>query len=405
MAGIIRQTETNRAQNLLDNLKNRLGIVAESKDSVVSILAEVIGSEIETIENEIYEYFYRAALSTAESVDLDEVASSDYNITRLPATLASSNKFFFYVEDGSFGEINNGSDILIPIGTLISTTNVNENNNIVYETVEEIVLLANSTMQSFYAEAKTLGSSQNVAELSLQYHNFENYTLFEENLLKVTNTEDITNGSEEETDDFLRTRCAGQTQLQVERNKNYIYLSLLNETSLYDFEIIESHYGIGTIGVIVKGNGNGRVSQSVIDNLQRTIEDEAQHLGQEIIFSNALKVNFRIEIDCTSINKDLGDFQKTNLELNIKQRVFELLKEQETNNIISFSVLESSLKQEFAIINNASNESIFSSIFTSVEDGNYGTPEQRRLNSNSNLIIDRDQYIGTDMTITVNVGF
>lgn len=401
--GVIAQREKNRKQNLLDTLKTRLKINTNYKDSVLSILAEVVGGEIERIENEIYDHFYKTSLSNAENIDLDEVGSSEYNISRLPATLANSNKFFFYVLTGSFGDINNSSDITIPSGTLISTSNSSTSNEVVYATTEEIVLSATNNNQSFYAEAQTLGSSQNITELSLQFHNFTNYIEYDENSLKVTNTETITNGSDEETDEFFRTRCAGQAQLQVERNKNYIYLTLLKETDVYDFEIIESFYGIGTIGVVVKGGGNGPVSDAVLNNLNDMIQDEAQHLGQFIGFTRAFKVNFRVEIDCTATNTNLTQIEKSNLELEIAERFFEILKEQEVTNFISFGAIESALKNEFSLVSSASNLTIISSIYTSVEDNNYGTPQEEELNPDANMTIARDQYVGTDITINVNV--
>ncbi len=396
--GVIQQRENPRRENLLDALTARLNVDGSS-DSVVAVLAEVIGDEIEKIENEIYDYFYRNNINNSEGEDLDQVAASDWNVNRLAATAASSNKFYFYVIEGTFGDINRGNNITIPSGTLLGIVNEVSSGSIVYRTTEDIVLPADNNSTAFFAEATSVGADQNVAEQSISYHNFTNYTAEAENLLLVTNLEAITNGAEEENDSSLRTRCVGQQQLQVERNKNYIYLSLLKETSIYNFEIIESYFGIGTVGIIVKGQGNGPVSPEVISSLQTILQDEAQFLGQRIEVVNGLKLRFQINISCEARDGNLNAEGKASLFERIKRRLFEEIKNQEVNNLINFATIENTLKSEFDIMNVGSNNSIFQQIHLFVEDGDHGAPEQITVRPNSNVIVERYQYVGTDMDI------
>lgn len=402
---VISQGSSNRRGILLDRLKTRLQVDG-LPDSPVAILAEVIGSEIEIIENEIYDYFYRSNITNASGEDLEATASSDYNTSRLIPTVGSSDQFYFFTTGGlTFGDLNDGEDITIPEGTLLGLSTPVENSNVIYEIKEQVLLRADLSETPFYAESRSTGSDQNVAESTIRFHNFNNYTRSAEDLLKITNSRAITNASDQETDESLRLRCVGQNQRQVERNKNYIFLSLLEESSVYDFEIIESYYGIGTVGVIVKGNGGGEVSDAVLSRLDDLIATEAKHLGQQIIFSKGLKVKLEIDIDCESTNSNLTSEEKQDLESTLISAVFENIKSQEFNKIINFISLENDLKTIYGIKKVGTNNSILTQIIRSVEDENdsLGEPEDTIIDRSLPLIINRDEYIGTDLIINVTV--
>lgn len=401
---VVNNRQVDRRERLLESLKARLGVDG-LVDSPVAMLAEVVGSEIESIEREMYNYFYSMNVNNAVGEDLDVVAASDYGHTRIPATRATSNKFSFYVLGGNtFGSINGGDDILVPAGTLVGLSSPVENSSIIYRTTSDVLLGSTLTETSFYAESTMVGEDQNVTVLSLSHHNFINYEGYAQDLLKVTNTETITNGSDEETDESLRTRCAGQNQVQVERNKSFIFLALLEETDVYASEIIESYYGIGTVGVIVKGNGGGEVSDDTIRRLEDTIAQEAKHLGQKVIFSKGLKVKFNIEVQCVASNTNLNATDKTNLENEIKTYIYENIKQQEfSSRTISFRLLEADIKDTFNVRQSSNLSNLFVKIEKQVEDSDFGNPSLETLSINSNVTINRDEYIGTDMNIEVSV--
>lgn len=398
--GIIK--ETNRRQVLLDRLKNRLNLNGFT-DSPIAILAEVIGGEIESVENEIYNYFYRNNISNASDTDLDEVASSEYGITRRVAARASSDYFYFFTESGqTFGEINNGTEIIIPEGTLLGTSFPVENSSIIYKTVEDVSLREDLTTIRFYAEAESAGSNQNVLEDSVRYHNFLNYSSVGEGLLKITNGQPITNGADSESDESLRLRCIGRNQRQVERNKNYIFLSLLEESSVFDFEIIESYYGIGTVGVIVKGNGNNTVDEETLNRLQDVVATEAKHLGQKVIFSKGLEVKIEIDISCTSTRTSLDAAELRSLENEIRNFVFREIKNQEFTKAISFQSLKNDIKFNFSVIKDLNKNSIYERIDKIVEDVELGAPDAISINENNTLFINKDEYI-SDIDVNVKV--
>ena len=94
----------------------------------------------------------------------------------------------------------------------------------------------------------------------------------------------------------------------------------------------------------------------------------------------------------------------SNLIIEIQRRTFELIKEQEANNIINFSEIETSLKEEFSIKAGGSNSTIITKIMTSVEDDNsYGNPQLTEIDVTSVVLVERDQYVSTGVVINVNV--
>ena len=388
--GLIRAT--NRREALLSRLRDRLNLNGES-DSPIAVLAEVLGSEIETVENEIYDYFYRNNISTSSEEDLETLASSDYDTNRRPATRASSAYFYFYT-DTTFGDINGGDDIVIPEGTLLGMSNPVSNSEVIFETKEQIVLRADLEYSNFYAESRSTGSSQNVNVDTIRFHNFTNYTSAAQNLLRVSNNAPITNGSDREVDQSLRTRCVGRNQRQVERNKNYIFLSLLEESSVFSFDIIESYFGIGTVGVIVRGNGNNEVDDEKLQEFQDLIATEVKHLGQKVIFSKGLKVVLDLDISLQLTNQSLTQVEIANMENEIRSFVFREIKNQEVSKVINWNSIQGRVLDNFSVQINSRANSMYTSVTVSKEDTNVGAPEVLILNKDNSLVIENDEFIG-----------
>lgn len=403
---IIRERDRTRREELLASLKAGLNLSdTTTGDNVVNVIADVVGSELESLESDIYDNFNTTNIASATSQDLDEVAFNNYGLTRLPATRATSREFALFGEDGqSFGDLNNNNAITIPAGTKFSVTPLAliSTENLVFRTTEEITLAVDAESFSFYAESIGVGSGQNVSRGSVRYHNFTSYARASEDLLKVTNLKDISNGADEETDESLRTRCLGLNSLQVERNKNYIALSLLGEKSLYKFEIIESYYGIGTVGIILKGQGGGEVDDATVEELERTLLLELSHLGQKVYFSKGLKVALKLNVNC-SASADLTSSAKADLENSIKLFLRDQIKILEDTNAISFTLLERDIKKIFNVTNLTGKNSIFTRIIKSTEDLDLSESDWEEILPDQILVLKRDEYVGSAMTIDVEV--
>ena len=119
------RNESNIYDSITQNIHNRLGNFYSGKDATINTVSEVLSKEIINLKRENERLFEAMQLSNATNLDLDNLAFDMYGLSRLSETYSrvayNENNLHFYVTSGSFGDINGGSSITIPKGTLIST--------------------------------------------------------------------------------------------------------------------------------------------------------------------------------------------------------------------------------------------------------------------------------------------
>jgi hypothetical protein len=380
-------TFSDSKENLLSKLKSRMDISATNKDSSIAILAEIIGSEIETVKDEIYEKFHNNQIENLSDEVLEQKAFNLYGIRRIPPTRASSNKFSFYTDASTnFGGINDGIAITVPSGTKISVSSNVEDESIVFIITEEVFLEAEMGYARFYAEALGTGSNYNVGRNTLKYCDFKTYSDYNLGSLKVLNEEDISNGSEEENDSSLRIRAINFLSENSNKNKESLFLSGLRESSVFQFEIIESYFGIGTIALIVKGHGLSQVSEVDLNRIRNRVIPSIKVLGQSVFVERAKDVTINLILTGSFGNTRLAENEKELEKTSIKKFIRETLKINEYENSINFKVLSETLISDFNLIKpiSGSNSLIFSNIEVSISDrevGGSSTSDYTNLNT------------------------
>lgn len=175
----------------------------------------------------------------------------------------------WYVESGTFGNINNSTDIFIPNGTIISTRA--GTTGILYKTTGDVLLSSSGSSQYFSAEALAPGEDSNVGTGLLAYHSFTNYTDYLNNTLLVKNINPIANGKNFESDDNFRFRIANRVLEAEAGNETAIRLAALTTPGVADIILLPRYRGIGTFGVIIQSI-TPTVSDSLIDNTIANIE-------------------------------------------------------------------------------------------------------------------------------------
>jgi uncharacterized phage protein gp47/JayE len=172
----------------------------------------------------------------------------------------------FFVDIGTFGDINGGSPILIPAGTIISTATAG--GGVRYRTLVNTILSPTDSEAFIAAEAVKTGSSSNIGANQLIFHTFTGYSDVANDTLKVTNNADIVSGQDVEIDSNYRFRIANQV-LSIERaNQTAIRLRALSIPSVADVVIIPFHRGIGTYDILIKST-----TPSISDSLVATVQD------------------------------------------------------------------------------------------------------------------------------------
>lgn len=186
-----------------------------------------------------------------------------------PADVSFNDKLIkFYVNVGTFGDINGGSPILIPSGTIISTGKNGTGTQ--YRTVLNTILTASASELYVSARSVSTGEHVNIGARKLVYHNFTNYADSINSSLYVTNEADIVLGRDLENDANYKFRIANQ-MLSVEKaNSTAIRLAALAVPGVGDVVMLPYHRGIGTYDLLIK-SVTPTVSPSLIDTVQNEI--------------------------------------------------------------------------------------------------------------------------------------
>jgi uncharacterized phage protein gp47/JayE len=220
----------------------------------------------------------RAFVSSAPGQFL-ELIGALLGVTRIASNAASTDQdseiIKFYVSTGTFGDINNGNDIFIPQGTLLSTEE--NSGGTVYKTTAEYTALANQSAIWVAAEATLPGEDSNIGDRSLVHHSFNAYTDSDNETLLVTNIHPIANGKNIESDANFRFRIVNRVLEAEAANLTAIRLAVLTTPGVADAILVPRYKGIGTLGVILKAT-LPVVSQSLIDNVSANVQ-QVQALG------------------------------------------------------------------------------------------------------------------------------
>lgn len=188
----------------------------------------------------------------------------------VPATLSSLDRIQkFYVNTGTFGDINGGQSIIIPTGTVLSTGPAST--GIRYRVVVNTLLSSTSSVAYVGTQSVNTGLSANVGSRQLIYHNFTDYTDSTNESLKTINEGDITTAQDVESDTNYRFRITNQLLSLEKANSTAIRLAALAVPGVADVLVARFHRGIGTYDIMIKSI-TPTVSQSLIDAVQLAID-------------------------------------------------------------------------------------------------------------------------------------
>lgn len=175
----------------------------------------------------------------------------------------------FYIDTGTFGDINGGQSIVIPSGTIISTGLAGTGTR--YKV--EVNTLLSSTASEAYVGTQSVntGLTANVGSKQLIYHDYTDYSDNVNESLKTINEGDITTAQDVESDTNYRFRITSQLLNLEKANSTAIRLAALAVPGVADVLVARFHRGIGTYDILVK-SVTPTVSQNLIDAVQLAID-------------------------------------------------------------------------------------------------------------------------------------
>lgn len=263
---------TQYAQEILAILQST-GILNTSPGGKARALADIIADRMGDLETRQFVTVSQNLIPYATDTALDALGAI-FGITRLPASDSSSpstdGNFEFFVNSGTFGDINSGNDIIIPAGTRIFTA---ASNGPIY-TVDIQTTLPKASSSAFVsASSLTTGSSGNASSGVFNRTSFSNYTQSDFGSLQVTNNFGIIGGRDAESDDDYRFRI--QLKLQSTGGNGQVDLrtAILQIPGIQD---IVFNPLAGTFEVFVYGI-SPVVAPSLLQLVQTTIDQSTAY--------------------------------------------------------------------------------------------------------------------------------
>jgi len=271
---------------------------------------------------EVYETFdlnlARAFVSSAPGQYLDligQLLGVDRDSPRSANADTDIESIKFYVESGTFGDINGGGDIYVPINTYI-TTGIGGTGTI-YRLKAGVVLGSDSDSAWASVEATVPGSGANIGSGSLTYHTFEGYTDYENSSLLVTNIHPIDSGRDTESDANYRYRITNRVLEGEAANEIAVRLAALSVPGVADVVIKKRYRGIGTAAVIIQSVAP-TVSESLIDNVTIAVE-RVMALGDKIYvmapketgLSFVITIHYKKKLDTDELDAIETDLEDT----------------------------------------------------------------------------------------------
>jgi uncharacterized phage protein gp47/JayE len=180
------------------------GITQTNPGGKARSFTDAVASEMAILDAATYNNIGQTLLPYAIGNNLDFIGAI-FDVTRIPQSNSSADitsdqpeaNFQFYVLTGTFGSINNGNNIVVPAGTIISTS---DPSGPTYSLISSVTLLASDSITYFGASALQTGSAGNATANVFNQINFSNYADSNYGSLLVTNNYGLVGGRDAESD-------------------------------------------------------------------------------------------------------------------------------------------------------------------------------------------------------------
>lgn len=387
------------AQNMGVDFQQKAGVTHWGTDSIGRVVTEVVVNNRGRDHAEYRNVFSSLQLLSAEGKALDDIGAQWGDVRRISATHctveATHRNLYFYVTDGTFGDINSGADITLPAGTIVRVRPGSGVNVIEYRLTANYTLPAEDSLTYVSAAAVTMGKAMNVGENVLRYHDFENYTEADKNLLKCNNDYPIINGANREEDDKFRYRIFQQIPSLVQNNQARIRLVGLEIPGVEQVRVVPGYYGIGSAAIIVFGV-DGETTFAITESMHQRLQ-ELQGPGSRLVAVAGVKVYLDFEVRVL-LSQKTNVAEQQALTKSIQETIRTFLKKQEYSRTVNFAPVASAIVQEHTVITGliGHDKSVpsFEHVYIRRTPADTLALEERRLLLNQSISLDDEEHIG-----------
>lgn len=266
------QTEAKIYSDVMKDILNHTNISRTSPGSKMRALVEAIARKQGRMWSQFDLNMTQAFIDGAEGKFLSYIGDM-YGVTRLgeePASVSPIDRLVrYYVDVGTFGDINSSSGILIPTGTIISTQDGGK--GILYKVVLSTVLAAGDTEAYIACQSVRGGTVANVGAKVLLYHDFTDYSDSTNNSLKVINDAEILRGQDPETDTNYRYRIVHQITALEKANWTAIRIAAMVIPGVADVVMLPWHKGVGSFTLLIKST-TPSISNGLIETVDEAVD-------------------------------------------------------------------------------------------------------------------------------------
>jgi uncharacterized phage protein gp47/JayE len=284
----------------LDTLSSETQLTRTSAGSKVRSIMKIVSKELEITQAIMQANVAMSVISGASGPYLD-VLGDILGVRRSGGTSAGydseSTGLRVSAPGGmTFGEMNSGQNIDIPVGTLVT----NSSGSKYYRTTSSATLFPGESTAYINVIATDSGSQANISADELSVINFSSYTSASDIQLQIGNASSITNGEDPEEDSLYRYRLQSALTSAESSNSTAVRLAVLSVPGVRNVTVLDMVSGVGTATVMIETDGE-QASPEVISAVSRTVED-VKALGTRISITEPDNVGLDLSISITIAN-------------------------------------------------------------------------------------------------------
>lgn len=218
----------------------------------------------------------------------------------------------------TFGDLNRGTTITIPPGTLVTSSD----SGIQFALITKAVLLPAESQAYISIRSFTKGLRDQVTKGALSKVIFTGYSTYPAQQLEVTNTSSIDPGTFRESDELYRFRISNAMLAAETGNLISVRIAALSVPAVTDVIILNFFRGIGTADLILDSQ-LGSLSPPTMESVRRAIS-MVSSLGMNINVRNPELVGLEIAVAPRMVS-GLSLLDKNQVRLNIRNSVSQLV--------------------------------------------------------------------------------
>jgi uncharacterized phage protein gp47/JayE len=178
------------------------------------------------------------------------------------------------------------NQVAVPSGSQVKGTNDN-GEAVTFVTMSEVVVDPGSSKTAL-ARALYPGAKYNVAKGSLTTHNVE------ASGLTVTNAQDVSSGSNAESDANFRARIKMAAQSRFSGGKDRLISAILGLPGVSDVHYVDKYFGVGTAALVLKTVAADEIQDQDVINLAQAVADNYSPFGVEVTVLSPEYVGVRV---------------------------------------------------------------------------------------------------------------